>query len=75
VNTKHRRIHEKWQKPGSEIKKGDELGMFQFGGSSIVVAFQKGRTKFDDDLLGVSKQAIAMDVEVGMSLGQATKKA
>ncbi|KAL4982607.1 phosphatidylserine decarboxylase-domain-containing protein [Aspergillus falconensis] len=68
-------IHEKWQKPGSEIKKGDELGIFQFGGSSIIVAFQKGRIQFDEDLVEPSKRAVAVDVEVGMSLGRATSKA
>jgi phosphatidylserine decarboxylase len=47
--------------------------MFQFGGSSIIVAFQKGRIRFDQDLLDVSKHTIAMDVEVGMTLGQAKK--
>jgi len=67
------KIHDQYQKPGTKITKGDELGVFQFGGSSIIVAFQKGRIQFDEDLLSVSKRAIAMDVEVGMSLGQATK--
>jgi phosphatidylserine decarboxylase len=68
------RINEKWQKPGAEIKKGDELGIFQFGGSSIIVAFQKGRIQFDEDLIGPSKNAIAVDVEVGMSLGCAVPR-
>ncbi|RDW92793.1 putative phosphatidylserine decarboxylase [Aspergillus mulundensis] len=68
-------IHEKWQKPGAEIKKGDELGTFQFGGSSIIVAFQKGRIQFDEDLIEPSKRAVVVDVEVGMSLGRATSKA
>ncbi|GES58086.1 phosphatidylserine decarboxylase [Aspergillus terreus] len=67
------KIHEQWQQPGSEIRKGDELGLFQFGGSSIIVAFEKNRIQFDDDLLRLSAQAIAVDVEVGMSLGRATK--
>ncbi|KAJ5244938.1 hypothetical protein N7489_005034 [Penicillium chrysogenum] len=67
-------INEKWQKPGAEIKKGDELGVFQFGGSSIIVAFQKGRIQFDEDLTGPSKNAVAVDVEVGMSLGRAVPK-
>ena len=49
------------------------MGLFQFGGSSIVVVFQKGSIIFDDDLLEVSKQAIAMNVEVGMRLGKAMK--
>ncbi|KAI9370611.1 phosphatidylserine decarboxylase-domain-containing protein [Aspergillus egyptiacus] len=67
-------INEKWQKPGAKIKKGDELGIFQFGGSSIIVAFQKGRIEFDRDLIEPSKKAIAVDVEVGTSLGRAVSK-
>ncbi|KAI1383768.1 putative phosphatidylserine decarboxylase [Hypoxylon trugodes] len=65
------RINEKFQKPGTEIKKGDEIGYFQFGGSSIIVAFQKGAIKFDQDLLDLSRQKIQVSVEVGMSLGKA----
>ncbi|PGH07524.1 phosphatidylserine decarboxylase [Helicocarpus griseus UAMH5409] len=65
------RIHDKFQKPGNDITKGEELGHFQFGGSSIIVAFKEGRMIFDDDLLNVSRRAIATDVEVGMSLGKA----
>lgn len=38
-----------------------------------MVAFEKGRIEFDKDLLDISKAAIAMDVEVGMSLGEAVK--
>ncbi|KAI1740551.1 phosphatidylserine decarboxylase proenzyme [Xylaria scruposa] len=64
-------FHKEWQTPGSEIRKGDELGLFQFGGSSIVVAFQAGRIKFDADLSDLSMQRIQIAVEVGMSLGSA----
>ncbi|KAL8885995.1 MAG: hypothetical protein Q9215_006234 [Flavoplaca cf. flavocitrina] len=67
------RIHEKWQQSGAEIRKGEEVGIFQFGGSSIIIVFEKGRIAFDDDLLSMSKRAIAIDVEVGMSLGKATR--
>ena len=66
-----RRIHEKWQKTGSFIEKGDELGYFQFGGSSIVVIFQKGMVQFDQDLLDSSEEQIQVSVDVGMSLGRA----
>ncbi|RYO74372.1 hypothetical protein DL764_010897 [Monosporascus ibericus] len=65
------KFNDKWQKPGTEIRKGDELGLFQFGGSSIIVAFEKGRIKFDQDLLDLSRQKIQVSVEVGMSLGSA----
>jgi phosphatidylserine decarboxylase len=56
------------------VKKGDEIGFFQFGGSSIIVAFEKDRIKFDEDLLSISRQRIMVDVEVGMSLGNAISR-
>jgi phosphatidylserine decarboxylase len=67
------RINEKFQEAGTEVKKGEEIGLFQFGGSSIIVAFESGRIQFDEDLLSVSRRRIMMDVEVGMSLGTALK--
>jgi len=68
------KIDERWRKPGDRIEKGDEIGLFQFGGSAIVVAFEHGRIRFDDDLSQLSQQAIMTDVEVGMSLGTATQQ-
>jgi phosphatidylserine decarboxylase len=53
------------------VKKEDEIGLFQFGGSSIIVAFKKDWIKFDEDLLSVSWKRIMVDVKVGMSLGTA----
>jgi phosphatidylserine decarboxylase precursor len=67
-------FHEKFQKKGSTIRKGEEIGLFQFGGSSIVVCFQRDRIRFDQDLLEMSMKQIQTDVEVGMSLGRATKQ-
>lgn len=58
---------------GHPVKKGDEIGLFQFGGSSILVAFEQGRIQFDDDLESLGAQEIMVDVEVGMSMGKATK--
>lgn len=54
------------------MKKGEEIGLFQFGGSSIIVAFEKGRIQFDEDLENLSHKQVMVDVEVGMSLGRAT---
>lgn len=45
--------------------------MFQFGGSCIIVVFQRGMMQFDQDLLDSSKQQIQVSVDVGMSLGRA----
>jgi phosphatidylserine decarboxylase len=67
------RINKEYQRPGAYVTKGDELGRFEFGGSSIIVAFEPGRIKFDSDLLDFSRQRIMVDVEVGMSLGEAVK--
>ncbi|KFA53537.1 hypothetical protein S40293_09879 [Stachybotrys chartarum IBT 40293] len=55
----------------ADVKKGEELGYFQFGGSSIIVAFEEGRVVFDQDLVHLSKQKIQVAVQVGMSLGHA----
>jgi len=65
------RIKERLCKADAEIKKGDEIGLFQFGGSSIIVAFEKDRISFDEDILHLSRQRIMMNVEVGMSMGTA----
>lgn len=55
------------------IKKKEEVGLFEFGGSSVVVAFEPGRIAFDQNLKEASESAIEMDVEMGMSLGKATR--
>jgi phosphatidylserine decarboxylase precursor len=68
-------IHEKFRNSGAKINKGEELGIFQFGGSAIIVAFKNGRIKFDDDLRHFSDRCIQVSVEVGMSLGEATQPA
>lgn len=68
------RIHDRFQTAGSDIRKGDELGYFQFGGSSIIVAFEQGRIEFDKGLVDLSKQRIQVAVEVGMSLGRASTR-
>ena len=44
-------IQEKRQKAGNIVEKGDEAGLFQFGGSSIVVTIEKDCTDFDEGLL------------------------
>ncbi|GAA5901411.1 uncharacterized protein JCM6883_000203 [Sporobolomyces salmoneus] len=36
---------------GAEVKRGDELGYFAYGGSTIVCVFEKGEVEWDNDLL------------------------
>ncbi|KAJ5946418.1 phosphatidylserine decarboxylase proenzyme 2 [Penicillium verhagenii] len=66
-------IHDEMRKTGHTVEKGDEIGLFQFGGSSIIVAFEQGRIEFDEDLERFSNAETMVDVEVGMSLGKATR--
>lgn len=56
---------------GATVRKGDELGYFQFGGSTLVVLFEPGRVKFDNDLVANSEEALETLVRVGMQVGTA----
>ena len=42
-------------KEGKSCKKGEEFGHFKYGGSTIVLLFEKGRMVFDSDLVANSK--------------------
>ncbi|KAK4176169.1 phosphatidylserine decarboxylase-domain-containing protein [Triangularia setosa] len=59
------------KKEGEEVKRGDELGYFKFGGSTLVVLFESGRMVFDDDLVDNSNTALETLIRVGMSVGHA----
>jgi len=61
-----------YMKEGHMIKKGDEIGLFQYGGSSIIVAFEPHRITFDEDLRKWSKRQIEVHSKWGESLGRAT---
>ncbi|KAI0827618.1 phosphatidylserine decarboxylase-domain-containing protein [Trametes gibbosa] len=56
---------------GATVKRGDELGYFAYGGSTIVVLFPKGLIRFDDDLVKNSAVPVETLVKVGDSLGTA----
>ncbi|KAJ7115920.1 phosphatidylserine decarboxylase-domain-containing protein [Mycena epipterygia] len=49
---------------GKTVKKGDELGYFAYGGSTIVAVFPKGVIEFDADLAANSKLPIETLVKV-----------
>ncbi|XP_022876414.1 phosphatidylserine decarboxylase proenzyme 2-like [Olea europaea var. sylvestris] len=62
------------RKEGDYGKKGDELGYFSFGGSTVICVFEKDTIKIDDDLLENSARSLETLVSVGMRLGISTKK-
>ncbi|GAA5860151.1 hypothetical protein JCM8547_009204 [Rhodosporidiobolus lusitaniae] len=63
------------KKEGDEVKRGDEVGYFAFGGSTIVVVFKPNTVQFDQDLLTNSKHSIETLVRVGTRIGRAVEKA
>ncbi|EGO03507.1 hypothetical protein SERLA73DRAFT_101693 [Serpula lacrymans var. lacrymans S7.3] len=67
------KINEKFTQKGAKVRKGDEVGIFEFGGSSIIVAFERGSIQWDGDLIAWSRKGVMVDVEVGMRMGRAAK--
>eukprot|EP01116_Phalansterium_solitarium_P019851 TRINITY_DN5699_c0_g1_i3.p1 TRINITY_DN5699_c0_g1~~TRINITY_DN5699_c0_g1_i3.p1 ORF type:complete len:641 (-),score=250.99 TRINITY_DN5699_c0_g1_i3:287-2209(-) len=59
--------------PDGTINKGDEHGYFQFGGSTIIMLFQPGMVKFDQDLLDHSNTSVETLVKMGVQIGRSTR--
>lgn len=57
--------------PGTKVGKGDEKGLFRFGGSCVITVFQKGRIAFDSDLLRQSANLIETYAKMGERFGVA----
>lgn len=62
-------IHQTFQ-PNSTVAKGDEKGYFSFGGSCIVLLFEKGVIEFDIDLVKNSENYLETMGLFGSSLGK-----
>ncbi|KAF9534069.1 phosphatidylserine decarboxylase-domain-containing protein [Crepidotus variabilis] len=55
---------------GDAVKRGQEFGYFAFGGSTIVVIFEKGKVEWDEDLLINGQASLETLVRVGMGIGR-----
>jgi phosphatidylserine decarboxylase len=55
--------------PGRAVVKGEEKGMFAFGGSCVITLFQEGRVTFDDDLVGQSASCVETYARMGDRMG------
>jgi phosphatidylserine decarboxylase len=55
--------------PGRPVAKGDEKGFFAFGGSCVITIFQRGRIRFDDDIVAQSREHIETYARMGDRLG------
>ena len=54
---------------GDTVAKGDEKGYFAFGGSTVVLLFEKGKVKLADDLCKNTEAGIETFVKMGESIG------
>lgn len=60
----------KWDKKvGEEVRKGEGLGHFQYGGSTVVLVFPTG-VVWDEDLVASSERKIEVLVKTGERIGQ-----
>lgn len=55
----------------SRVQKGEEKGYFEFGGSCIVLLFEKNRVQFDSDLIENTKRGYETLCRFGERLGSA----
>ena len=57
--------------PGRAVAKGDEKGLFAFGGSCVITVFQRGKIRFEADVLEHSAQHVETFAKMGERLGVA----
>lgn len=57
--------------PGRPLPKGEEKGLFKFGGSCVITVFARGRIRFDADVLEQSSQFRETYARMGDRLGSA----
>jgi phosphatidylserine decarboxylase len=61
-------IHQTY-KANSPLHKGDEKGYFSFGGSCVVLLFEKGKIQLDHDLCENTLKGFETKTFMGQSLG------
>lgn len=57
--------------PGRAVAKGEEKGYFKFGGSCVITLFQRGRIRFESDLVEQSARCVETYAKMGDRLGEA----
>lgn len=62
-------------KEGQHVKRGEDIGYFKFGGSTVLLLFEKKVFQFDSDLVNNSLLCIETLVRVGQSIGHSPEVA
>ncbi len=52
------------------VNKGDPKGWFEFGGSSVITLFEKGRVRLSEDLLENTARGVELYARVGDQMGK-----
>lgn len=55
---------------GSSVNKGEEKGYFKFGGSTVVLLFEKSKIHIDEDLLITTAKGFETIVKMGERIGE-----
>ncbi|CAO3667224.1 unnamed protein product [Rhizopus stolonifer] len=55
---------------GKQLEKGQEMGYFQYGGSTVIVVFPKDKVEWDNDLLESSNRSVETLLNMGESIGR-----
>lgn len=58
--------------PGRPVQKGEEKGLFAFGGSCVITIFAAGKIRFDADLVEQSRNHVETYARMGDRLGSLT---
>ena len=56
--------------PDKNYKKGEEIGYFEFGGSSIVVLVKKDALKIKENFIKNSQEGFETEVKMGQSINE-----
>jgi phosphatidylserine decarboxylase len=57
-------------RPGA-VQAGDEKGMFQFGGSTVILVFEPGRIQVDEDLVANTRKGLETFLRMGEGIATA----
>ena len=57
--------------PNTDVKKGQEKGWFEFGGSTVILLFEKDKVQADNDILENTKKGYETSIKMGEQLATA----
>lgn len=55
------------------VERGEEKGMFLYGGSTVVLIFENGKISIDDEIFSATKKGLELSVKMGEKMGTVKK--